>query len=133
MGGRKPDGVGTYPASDAQVQSYDAATAALMRMPTPVLRRSHDPHSYLYFAMLDGSGQDLASDGEHPTNVGQMERQLRILANTPEEHIASGYVPGPGTQSNPFTRVADSALGFSWDERIGAAVPPVAPTRRRPS
>ncbi|GHD73726.1 hypothetical protein GCM10007164_23390 [Luteimonas padinae] len=119
MGGRKPDGVGTIAASAADLETYEAARRDLSQMQMPVLYRSDNPDSYLYFASFDGSGQDVRREGEVPTNVGAIHRQLhRLKEEQGHDRIASGYVPGPGTQRNPLVGLLDNAFAFSYDDRI---------------
>lgn len=118
MGGKHPDGVGTYPADAHDLQTYDTAQQALKRMPVPVLVHRDNPHEYLYVASFDGSGQDANRRGEPPTNIGIFHSQIETLENLPDSRIAGDYVAGPGTQHNPVVRLADNMLGFSYDERF---------------
>ncbi|WP_133000136.1 T6SS phospholipase effector Tle1-like catalytic domain-containing protein [Luteimonas arsenica] len=118
MGGRKPDGVGTIAINAADLETYEAAQRDLSQMQVPVLYRSDNPDSYLYFATFDGSGQDVRREGEVPTNVGVIHEQVEILRGNPGMRIASGYVPGPGTQRNLLVGLLDNAFAFSYDDRI---------------
>lgn len=122
MGGRKLDGVGTMAARAVDLGTYEAARHDLLRMQVPVLYRSDDPNSYLYFANFDGSGQDVRREGEIPTNVGEIHRQVQALKEQQRhDRIASGYIPGPGTQRNPIIGVLDNVFAFTYDDRITVA------------
>lgn len=118
MGGKLLGGVGTYPASLDAIQSFEDAQHDLTRMQVPVLYRNQDPNNYLFFASFDGSGQDLHRTDDVPTNVGIIHEQIETFRDDPTVRIASGYVAGPGTQSNPVARLADNTFAFSYDERI---------------
>jgi len=121
MGGRKPDGVGTYPARPEQLLLYEVAAQQLAQMQTPVLYRESSTHAYFFVAHLDGSGQDIANLHAPASNVGVFHKQFEQIEATAGSRIAAGYVAGPGTQSNPLMRAADSAVGFSWNEKIEQA------------
>src|SRR5690606_22213897 len=118
MGGGKIGSVGTYEATADDLEAYDQAQLDLAAMQVPVLYRSDNPNSYLYFLSFDGSGQNVRREDEVPTNVGMIHRQLESLEEHGERRVMGSYVAGPGTQRNPIAAAFDHVLAFSYDERI---------------
>jgi hypothetical protein len=105
------------PWTAADRTAYSRALDDVAAMAVPRMFSSVNPHSRLYVAHFDGTGNHLGTDPEHLTNVGLMYLKLHQLS-TREGRIASGYVPGPGTEGGAITRVVDSATGGSYDERL---------------
>ncbi|MEO8810230.1 MAG: DUF2235 domain-containing protein [Rhodanobacter sp.] len=113
--GIRNDGVSYYEANAQQLQSYVDAAEALSRFQTPVLVHANNVHDRLYVAAFDGTGNDVYKDPEHATNVAKIHKQIFDAGN---DHIASGYVAGPGTQDHFVTRTVDGINGNTYDERI---------------
>ncbi|MFP7723262.1 DUF2235 domain-containing protein [Lysobacter sp. A3-1-A15] len=120
MGGKKPDGVGSYRASEHDFAVYEAVEVRLTSLPVPTLLPSNSTDHYLYVAAFDGTGQDLHRKGASPTNVGSLHQQVDELASTAGSRVAGGYQAGPGTQRNPLVRIPDQLLGSSVDDRAMA-------------
>lgn len=118
MGGRRIDGVSSYPASEADLALFAEGASLIDRQPSPMLLARSNPTARMFFANFDGSGQDMHRPGEVATNIGALHADLVALRKQGNEQIATEYLPGPGTQSNPLTAGADNLLGFSADERV---------------
>jgi hypothetical protein len=94
---------------------YEDGRRQLESFQEPVLIHANNPHERLFIAALDGTGNDVAHDPEHATNVALIARQIERGGNP---NIGFGYVPGPGTQQHePFARVFDGVRGYTVDER----------------
>lgn len=95
------------------------ARQALTQIPVPTLRHSENPHEYLFFAFLDGSGQDVDNPKLGlPTNVGTLSRQAEKLELDPGNRIGTYYTKGIGSQAFAPVRWADGALALTWDDGI---------------
>ncbi|QWP75140.1 DUF2235 domain-containing protein [Lysobacter sp. K5869] len=115
-GGKNPDGVKTYPADQHDLDSYVQASAALSQLQSPKLLDSQDPHTRLYVACFDGTGNSIhGTDPKNHTNVAEVAKQLQSGLH---DNIAVGYVEGPGTQSNKLERGWDMVTGASFDPRL---------------
>lgn len=113
------DDVSSYPASAADMQRYVGDRAALSHFQAPVLVHKNNPHEYLYVACFDGTGNDKNKDPVHETNVGKISDQINALKKPDDsEHIAPGYVPGPGTEDGAWRSTWDGALGYTYDARL---------------
>ncbi|RRU11961.1 DUF2235 domain-containing protein [Stenotrophomonas sp. 278] len=111
------DDVAFYSASDAQLRTYQDASDSLARLKVPQLVDSTDPHARLYVAAFDGTGNDAAKDPLHATNVSRIDEQIKALSVS-DSQVHVRYLEGPGTQRNPFNRVLDGALGYTYEERL---------------
>jgi peptidoglycan hydrolase-like protein with peptidoglycan-binding domain len=78
---------------------------------------SSDPHSRLYIANFDGTGNDLWADPEHATNVGKLHLQLMHTSSV-DPRVHADYIKGAGTQEGALARTIDGATGASYEERI---------------
>ena len=108
------DGVSYYPASDAQMRSYQQAQSALSAFNAPILIRSDDPHARLFVASFDGTGNDAINDPEHRTNVFRINDAIN---RNGDARIHSEYLAGPGTQRDFPSRIWDGATGYTYDRR----------------
>jgi hypothetical protein len=112
--GVRNDGV-SYELAASHLQVYAKAREQLKAFDEPVLLHANNPHERIFFAALDGTGNDLIDDPEHATNVGLIATQIQASKNP---HIAAGYVAGTGTQQHrPIARTLDGARGYTVDER----------------
>lgn len=103
-------------AEDLAVQERAQSMQTLHQV--PVLQQSDNRHEYMYFALFDGTGQDL-NDPEHlPTNVGLLAKQAELLARNPSNRIGSAYVEGIGTQKNFVSEWIDKGTAYTWDEKL---------------
>lgn len=111
------DDVSFYPADDAHLRSYQKAQETLAELRVPQLADPTNPHERIYIAAFDGTGNDKHLDPLHATNVARIDDQLKALSER-DGQIHVRYLAGPGTQSNPLTRVADGALGYTYQQRL---------------
>lgn len=113
--GIRNDGVPYYEADAQRLQSYADASETLSRFQVPVLVHAGSPHERLYVAAFDGTGNDVYKDPQHATNVAKVYNQISDGNN---RWVATGYVPGPGTEDNYIARTLDSMNGHTYDARI---------------
>jgi hypothetical protein len=112
---QEPDGASTYPADAHDLQSYRDAAQALSQLQVPVLFHASDARERLYVAAFDGTGNSLYKDPvKKRTNVATTHLQLERLGS---HVIRSGYVEGPGTQSDWITRTHDLISGSTFEAR----------------
>lgn len=115
--GRLQDSVTTDPMTAAHRRAYTKAAQEVGDLSVPRMFNSSDPHSRLYFANFDGTGNDLWADPEHATNVGMLHLQLREASDR-DPRVWPDYIEGAGTQDGVIPRTIDGATGRSYDERI---------------
>jgi uncharacterized protein (DUF2235 family) len=75
----------------------------------------------LFFALFDGTAQDVNDATQLPTNIGVLKKQLDALKDDPENRVGGQYVKGIGTQDNLILQGFDKLDAWSWDERIEEA------------
>ncbi|GAB1595319.1 XVIPCD domain-containing protein [Lysobacter claricitrinus] len=109
------DGVGYRLADRADLQTYDEAQRQLAAFRMPVLLPASDPDVRLYVACFDGTGNNATRDPEHASNVARVYDELHAQRDA---RVGAGYMEGIGTQSNPIVRLADGAIGFSYDDKL---------------
>ncbi len=110
-------GVSYYPATAEQMSLYPNARETLSTFQTPVLVHEHtgsNPPEKLYVAAFDGTGNDGDKDPEHATNVDYIRKQVKQAR---DPNISVGYIAGPGTQNDWYTRTKDGVQGFTTKER----------------
>ena len=118
MGQVLPGG-SSRPITAEELQAIAEMRQELTRIPVPTLRREGSPHEYLFFAMFDGTGQDLEKPKlGPPTNVGVLALQARELANDPSSRIGYAYSKGIGSQDNGLIRALDGAFAGTWENGI---------------
>lgn len=117
MGGRRIDGVSSFPASEADLALFEQGKVLVTHQPRPLLLTASDSNQRTFFANFDGSGQDMHRPGVVATNVGALHADLLVRIDRGDDRIASEYLAGPGTQKNWITRSADSVFGFTADDR----------------
>jgi hypothetical protein len=115
--GRLQDAVRTDPVTAADRKLYAKAAQEVGGLSVPQMFNSSDPHSRLYVANFDGTGNDLWADPEHATNVGKLHLQLRHAAGV-DSRLHAEYIKGAGTQEGVLARTIDGATGASYEERI---------------
>jgi hypothetical protein len=94
----------------------------LGQLEVPLLQRQGDAHQYLFFAFLDGTGQDLNNPKLGPeTNVGLLFKQALARSNEPDSRIDAHYSRGIGTQPRVMGRALDGMFAHSWDDGIKEA------------
>lgn len=107
-------------ARSEELALYEEVQDQQAKQDVPLLQRADNAHQYMYFALFDGTGQDVRHD-KHITNVGILKRQLDAVTGDPASRIGTNYIEGIGTQYNPALRVLDGALAYTWDEKIERA------------
>ncbi|OWF57272.1 phospholipase effector Tle1 domain-containing protein, partial [Xanthomonas vasicola] len=112
------DGVDTYPATAKDLAAYQQSRHALAQFQAPQLVSQTNPHSRLFVACFDGTGNDKYKDPEHITNIGVMYDQVQAANFAGLRNINGYYVPGVGTQDDAFTRNLDGGLGYSYGPRM---------------
>ena len=115
--GRLQDAVRTDPVTTADRKLYAKAAQEIGGLSVPHMFSAADPHSRLYVANFDGTGNDLWADPEHATNVGKMHLQL-WHAGSIDPRLHADYIKGAGTQEGVLARTVDGATGASYNERI---------------
>lgn len=115
-------GGGSRPVNADDLVKAQELRQQLSQLSVPILQRSDNPHQRLFFAFLDGTGQDLNNPklGE-PTTIGLAYRQAERLERDPESRVGAHYSKGIGTQSNAFSRAIDGAFATSYREGIEEA------------
>ena len=104
---------------DLEVNDRARAMQALHEV--PVLQRAGNPHEHLFFALFDGTGQDVDNPRQSPTNVGALARQAEVLSRDPSNRMGLTYIEGVGTQDDVLVQGLDKMLAFSWDEKLEEA------------
>lgn len=114
--GALDDGVSFYPADATRLAMYDRARKTLQDFQETVLLQAGATHDRLFVATLDGTGNDIVNDPEHPTNVGAIYHQIKA-SQAQHPNVDADYVSGPGTASSILARTLDNADGYSSEER----------------
>lgn len=112
---RWPDGVEVHQAGQNVLEEYALQRVQLSRFEVPLLVSKDSPHSRLFMADFDGTGNDKHHDSEHATNVARIYDQVNDAKN---DNIRAGYTPGVGTQIGDFERSLDGAVGYSFGPRL---------------
>jgi hypothetical protein len=113
------DGVDVAVASAEKLASYDKAAKEVSQFESPRLHDTHaDPHSRLFVALFDGTGNDVVKDPLHASNVGLLKEQIEEN-ELDDPTISAFYKEGPGTQGG-VRGVIDGAVGGTYHERIDA-------------
>lgn len=97
----------------------------------PLLHSADQPHTYMYFALFDGTGQDMNNSDRRLTNIGRFAKQVDDLEKDASNRVGGRYVEGIGTQSHPVKRAIDSAFPYSWDEKLEVAYRDLADQTRK--
>lgn len=85
-------------------------------MEVPLLAGKDNPNAFVFFAVLDGTGNDRHDQDFAPTGVAQIYAELdsQIEAGYGGGHVAAAYVTGAGTRSYGGS---DLGLGYSSNDR----------------
>lgn len=112
-------GGSSRPIMAEELRAIGQRQQVMTQPPVPTLRHADNPHEYLFFAFLDGSGQDLNKPKLGlPTNVGKLYKQAQILEKDPSNRIGAGYAEGIGSQNFAPTRLGDGWLALTWADGI---------------
>jgi hypothetical protein len=109
------DGVTTRPATAADLATFTAAGERLNGFEVPKLYDSSDANVRVFVVLFDGTGNNVANDPQHATNVGILSGQVQSL-RAENSSIGFHYEPGPGTQGG-LAGLADSINGSSYGQR----------------
>lgn len=91
----------------------------LQQLSVPVLQRNATANEYLFFAFLDGTGQDLNNPRLGPaTTVGTLYEQALAKADEPDSRVGAHYSRGIGTQPGAMARAWDGMLAHTWEDGI---------------
>lgn len=71
------------------------------------------PIPIFLIGLMDGTGNDVALDSLHATNVAKLKDEIRHLNLQGFDNIRAEYIEGPGTQANRFDNLTDGALGHT--------------------
>lgn len=113
------DGTPYAAATRDDLASIEAKKQQQAEMRIPLLAGKDNPNAFVFFAMLDGTGNDRHDQEHAPTGVGQTYEQLKtqINAGYGEGHVAAAYVTGAGTRSFGEDGGLDLAAGYSSNDR----------------
>lgn len=106
------------PVTEADLDHYRQLQGLQRQQRVPLLQPAADPHAFVYFALFDGTGQDMGDASQPRTNIGKLAEQLDALRSDPSIRIGMDYVEGIGTQAGALARTLDGLLAFSWDEKL---------------
>jgi hypothetical protein len=113
------DGVDVVIASAEKLASYEKAAKEISQFePMRLHDIRADPHSRLFVALFDGTGNDVVKDPEHASNVGLLKEQIENNERK-DPTIGGFYKEGPGTQGG-VRGIIDGAIGGTYQERIDA-------------
>ncbi|WP_313455858.1 DUF2235 domain-containing protein [Stenotrophomonas sp.] len=115
-------GSGSRPATADDLNRELELHRQLGALAVPILQRRDDPHQHLFFAFLDGTGQDLNNPklGD-PTTIGLAFQQAERLERDPGNRLGAHYSKGIGTQSDAIGRAIDGAFAHSYRDGIEKA------------
>ncbi|WP_230595852.1 T6SS phospholipase effector Tle1-like catalytic domain-containing protein [Xanthomonas albilineans] len=113
-----PDGVEVYSATAQDLAIYAHSRHELAEFQAPLLVSQQNPHTRLFVACFDGTGNDKHKDPKHITNIGILDDQVQTAVTDGIKNIGGYYVPGVGTQDDALTNKLDGALGYSYGPRM---------------
>jgi hypothetical protein len=113
------DGVPYAEVEPDDIAAIEAAKRQQAEMQIPLLAGKDNPNAFVFFAMLDGTGNDRHDQEYAPTGVGQIYEQLKTQVNAGYGggHIAAAYVTGAGTRAYGEDLGLDLAAGYSSNDR----------------
>lgn len=98
-------------ATEEHLRSYERAAMQMREFKVPALWNRNDPHSYMLYGLLDGTGNDVEQDKLHATNVAKLRDEVIALQKAGVRNIGVEYKEGPGTQKNFVENTIDGATG----------------------
>ncbi|AVQ06847.1 TPA: DUF2235 domain-containing protein [Xanthomonas vasicola pv. zeae] len=87
----------TFPATAQDLAVYQQSRHALAQFQAPQLVSQNNPHTRLFVACFDGTGNDKYKDPEHITNIGVLSDQVYAANKANVRNIGGYYMPGVGT------------------------------------
>ncbi|MFI8718706.1 phospholipase effector Tle1 domain-containing protein [Stenotrophomonas sp. NPDC077464] len=91
----------------------------MQQLSVPMFQREDNANEYVFFAFLDGTGQDVRNPKLGPsTTVGELYDQAFELSKDPQSRIGTHYAAGIGTQQNAVIRAFDGMLASTWQDGI---------------
>lgn len=120
--GKSSSKTGIRPATAEDLGQQLALRRQLGQLEVPLLQRGGNSNEYLFFVLLDGTGQDFNNPKLGlPTTIGLLQEQALRLASDAENRIGFHYSEGIGTQQNALARAVDGMLAHSWRDGIERA------------
>lgn len=118
MGGSKSSS-GGRPVTADDLRMEQELREQMGQLSVPMLQRRQNQHEYLFFAFMDGTGQDLDNPRlGPPTTVGSLYRQAFELSQDADNRMGTHYSKGIGTQANAVGRAFDGMTAHSWADGI---------------
>lgn len=118
MGGTKSSS-GGRPVTADDLRMEQTLREQMEQLSIPVLQKKENVHEHLFFAFMDGTGQDLGNPRlGPPTTVGLLYQQALERSHEPDSRIGTHYTRGIGTQTNAIGRAIDGAVAHSWADGI---------------
>ncbi|MBB6600014.1 DUF2235 domain-containing protein [Luteimonas sp. MC1825] len=112
-----PDGIQARQATKEELATLQLAENRLVQLRAPLLLET--PRDRVFVAAMDGTGNSLYNDlPTERTIVGRLRDDIRALGHP---FIATGYVPGIGTQSEYLSSRIDSLLAVTFEPRVEQA------------
>lgn len=117
--GKVSSSAGSRPATADDFRMEQDIRQQLQQLSVPVLQRNATANEYLFFAFLDGTGQDLNNPRLGPaTTVGTLYEQALAKADEPDSRMGAHYSRGIGTQPRTMARAWDGMLAYTWEDGI---------------
>lgn len=117
--GKVGSSAGGRPANADDLRMELDVRQQLQQLSVPMLQRGDRANEYVFFAFLDGTGQDVRNPKLGPsTTVGELYDQAFELSKDPQSRIGAHYAAGIGTQQNAVSRALDGMLASTWEDGI---------------
>ncbi|WP_314104912.1 DUF2235 domain-containing protein [uncultured Stenotrophomonas sp.] len=117
--GKAGSSAGVRPASADDLRMELDLRQQMQQLSVPMLQRDDNANEYVFFAFLDGTGQDVRNPKLGPsTTVGELYDQAFELSKDPQSRIGTHYAAGIGTQQNAVSRALDGMLASTWEDGI---------------
>lgn len=110
-----PDDVEVDPISQSGLDGYARARQQLARFQVPQLVGADKPHSRMFVASFDGTGNDKYADPERMTNIGILDDQIKEAHS---RSVGRGYASGVGSSPDWTSQNLDGGLGYSYGPRM---------------
>ncbi|MDQ1925129.1 phospholipase effector Tle1 domain-containing protein [Massilia pseudoviolaceinigra] len=112
---KKADGVPVTLPTTEQIARYEDVADKVRDFDVPQLYDSADPKARVFYAMFDGTGNNVFAD-PHATNIGMLKAQIEAEAVV-NSSVSGQYLQGPGTQAG-YKGNIDGITGGTYHERI---------------